>query len=228
MQEKSIIQISQESLEKLIGILPFYKDVKLQDNWQYELLLQHSRVVTYSPKEVVLQKGEKDRWLCFLLKGELTVLAGPDNQPVNTITPGEVFGDLAMVLKQERSATVVVADTCREVVVFATDFSLFGELEDVHRITLMTKLIYYRNLLLSLRWKLEVYRNNYPDHELANQHRTVKLYVGPRDTLEELISLDGQAVKLGRLLLQWNEQFGRISELNEAVLDSEVLESISL
>lgn len=228
MQEKSINQIPSDSLEKLISLMPFYKEIRLQDKWQYDLLLQHSKVITYQSSEIVLEEGAQDQWLCFLLKGELNVLAGEQNKVVNNITPGEVFGDLALVLKQQRSATVAVSKKCREAVVFLTDFSLFGDLRNIHRISLMTKLAYYRNLLLSLRWKLEVYRANHPEHELANQHRTVKLYSGAKNTLEELISLDYQAQQLGGLLLQWNVQFGRVADTDKDNFNLDELSSISL
>ena len=230
MKEKSIIQIPSDSLEKLISLMPFYKEIKQQDKWQYDLLLQHSKVITYQSRETVLEEGARDEWLCFLLKGELDVLAGEQNQVVNHIVPGEVFGDLALVFKQQRSATVAVSRQCREAVVFLTDFSLFGDLTNLRRVSLMTKLVYYRNLLLSLRWKLEVYRSSHPEHELANQHRKVKLYVGAKDTLEELVSLDSQAKQLGGLLLKWNVQFGHIANnsANKDNLNLDELSSISL
>ena len=211
MEIKTVDQISRTSLEKLLASIPFYKTVKSQDLWQFEVLLKHSRLVTFAPGETVLTRGARDAWLYFLLKGQLAVYAGQgggDVEAVNHITPGEVFGDLAMFGGLGRTATVVADPACRQVLAFGTDFTVFGALEDMRVISLHTKLAYYRNAVHSLRWKLEVYRMKYPQHSLSGHHRRVRLFAGPRDTLEELKSLSDQALSLTRLLMDWNQEFG--------------------
>ncbi len=228
MHSKPVNEYPRDVIEKLTNVIPFFKQVNQQDQWQYELLLQHSKVVSFEPGEEVVRQGEADSWLYFLLKGQLVVLAGDYSQAVNHITPGEVFGDLAMLMKQERSATVVADSQSRQTLVFAVDFSIFGELEDMHQINLSTKLAYYRNLTHSLRWKLEVYRNTYPSHELANSHRMIKLFVGKKESKEELLALSGQGYELGRLLILWNKQFGRIAEVDAEIPSGELLAAISI
>ncbi len=228
MQSKPVNEYPRDVIEKLTNVIPFFKQVRQQDQWQYELLLQHSKVVSYTPGDVVVQEGSKDCWLYFLLKGQLSVLAGSQAQAVNSITPGEVFGDLAMLMDQERSATVVADAECREVVVFAIDFSIFGVLEDLHRINLATKLAYYRNLAHNLRWKLEVYRNKYPEYSLANAHRSIKLFVGQKDSREELFSLAQQGRELGRLLILWNQEFGRLADTAADLPSGELLAAIAI
>lgn len=226
MEEKLISQLPREAVERLIATLPFYKQVRQADDWQYELLLTHSRVITYSSGESVLRKGEADTWLYFLLKGQLVVLAGEQEQAVNHVTPGEVFGDLALLLGAGRMATLNVDPSCREATVFATDFTIFGELEDCSRINLATKLCYYHNLLHSLRWKLEVYRGKYPDFELAEKHRGVKLYRGEKHSLDELRALHQQACELAGLLGQWNQAFGRLSLVDGEAPNQQLLRAI--
>lgn len=213
MEIKPLQQFPRETIEQLLAPLPFYRTVKEQDRWQFEQLLQHSRVQYFQPGEVVLERGEEDAWLYFLLKGHLVVYPGEagEGEPVNYITPGEVFGDLAGLVGRPRTATVLADPNCREVKVFATDISVFGELESNTPITTQTKLAYYRNTVHNLRWKLEVYRSHNPEHALANRHRQVKLYTGPRDTLEELRALHDQARALARLLLEWNDEFGNLT-----------------
>ena len=176
----------------------------------------------------LINHSTQDSWLYFLLKGQLEVLADGRDHAVNTVTPGEVFGDLAMLMKQERSATVVADENCREILVFAVDFSLFGELEDLHRINLATKLAYYRNLTHSLRWKLEVYRNQHPSHELANNHRSIKLFSGKKDSKDELQALEQQGCELGALLILWNQEFGRLAQVEADLPSGELLDAISI
>lgn len=228
MHSKPVNDYPRAVIEQLTSVIPFFKQVRQQDAWQFELLLKYSQVLSFESGETVLERGACDSWLCFLLKGQLIVLAGEASHAVNYITPGEVFGDLAMLLKQERSATVVADHNSREILVFATDFSVFGDLEDVRTINLPTKLTYYRNLIHSLRWKLEVYRTKYPHYSLANGHRSVKLYRGEKETMDELRALDQQARQLGRLLTQWNIEFGRLTVTDGEALGGDFLAEVSI
>lgn len=210
MEIRPLQKFPRDQLERLLLTVPFYKAIKQQDDWQFEVLLQHSHIACFTPGEVVLQRGEHDPWLYFLLKGQLLVY--PDEQrqeePVNAITPGEVFGDLSMLVGSARTATLIADPEGREVMVFASDFRVFGDLEAIQPISRQTKITYYRNTVHNLRWKLEVYRSQNPQHSFANKHRQVKLYTGPKGTAEELHALHAQAQALARLLLEWNGEFG--------------------
>lgn len=229
MEIKQINQFPRPTVEQLLAAIPFYKTVKQQDAWQFEVLLQHSRIVNFTPGEIVLKCGETDKWLYFLLKGQLAVYA--DNniaaaEAVNYITPGEVFGDLAMLVNDQRTATVVADSNSRRIMAFGTDFRVFGALNDFRAISLPTKLAYFRNTVHSLRWKLEVYRMKYPDYKLANHHHKVKLHKGEGGTYEELCSLHEQAVQLAQLLVRWNRQFGSLSLAEGSAPNPQVLASM--
>lgn len=213
MEIKLLSKLSRDYVEQLLSGIPFFKLVKQQDAWQFELLLQSSRVVTYSPGEIVLQRGDSDHWLFFLLKGRLAVYADDPlkGELVNYVTPGEVFGDLAQLMGQPRTATIIAEPNAKESMVLATDASIFGDINSSRPITVQTKLAYYRNTVHNLRWKLEVYRSQHLQHPLANKHRQVRLYTGVKDTLEELKALYEQAQTLASLLLEWNREFGTLN-----------------
>lgn len=211
-----------ESLDTLLSAVPFYKAIKQRDQWQYDLLMNYSKIIEYRPGEVLLEQGHKDQWLYFLLKGQLAVLVGKPNETakvVNYITPGEVFGDLAALMDYERTATVVADANSKRVLVFGTDFQVFGELKDTRKISLATKLEYFRNMVHNLRWKLEVYRMSYPDQPFSTSHRKVKLYMGQKDCMDELEALDQQARALARLLVNWNTEFDRLAIKPSVSLD---------
>ena len=212
MDVQPLVRYPQESLDKLLCSIPFYRTVKQQDQWQYDVLMRNSRVIEYQPGEVILEKGQKDQWLFFLLKGQLEVVVGDDGEGrvVNYITPGEVFGDLAVLFDHIRTATVLSSSNSKKILVFGTNFSVFGDLHDTRVISLDTKLVYYRNMVHNLRWKLEVYRVANPNNIISSEHHRVKLYTGPKNTLEELDSLDSQARSLARLLVKWNIEFSRL------------------
>jgi len=221
MEIKLLSKLSRDYVEQLLSGIPFFKLVKQQDAWQFELLLQASRVITYVPGEVVLQRGDSDQWLFFLLKGRLAVYVDDPlkGELVNYVTPGEVFGDLAQLMGQPRTATVLAEQGFRESTVLATDASIFGDISSTRPITIQTKLAYYRNTVHNLRWKLEVYRSQHLQHPLANKHRQVKLYTGVKDTIEELRALHEQAQALASLLLEWNREFGVLTEETGAPQD---------
>lgn len=210
METKSLYKVPKDTLEHLLSGIPFFKVVKQQDLKQLDILLRASRVMSFVPGEVVLQKGDTGNWLYFLLKGKLAVYVDQalKGDLVNYVTPGEVFGDLAQLVGKPRTATVIADASAKESMVLALDFNVFGPLNSVSPITLQTKLAYYRNTAHNLRWKLEVYRSQHLQHELANKHRQIKLYLGPKDTHEELISLYEQSQALALLLMSWNKEFG--------------------
>lgn len=227
MEIKDVLNYPQESVDNLLTAVPFYKTIKQTDQYQYDLLLRHSKIIEYSPGEIILEKGHKEEWLYFLLKGQLEVHAGDrDGTVVNYITPGEVFGDLAVLFDQVRTATVVADQNSKKIMVFGTHFKVFGKLDDVTTVSLNTKLIYYRNMVHNLRWKLEVYRAAYSDQSFASAHRKIKLFTGPKDTMEELKSLDEQARELAKLLVAWNTAIDRLSIMPRSEIDPQSLKAI--
>ncbi len=218
MEIKPLTMLSRDYVEQLLSGIPFFKLVKQQDAWQFELLLQASRMISYLPGEVIVRRGDRDQWLYFLLKGRLAVYVDDPlkGELVNYVTPGEVFGDLSQLVSQPRTATVLAEPSFRESIVLATDSNIFGDINSTRPISVHTKLAYYRNTVHNLRWKLEVYRSLHLQHSLANKHRQVKLYGGVKDTAEELHALYEQAQALALLLLEWNREFGFVA--HESIL----------
>ncbi len=214
MKTRAVSSISEEALQSLLSAIPFYKAVKTQDPQQFVALMNLSRIIHFESGEKVLSRGDLDSWTYFIVKGQLVVSA-PDHDglehKVNYLTPGEVLGDLSVYLQTARTADVFVDDNCREAILFGSDFSLFGDLVDFSTISLDTKLLYYRHANHSLRWKLEMYRSKYRTHPLADEHRKVALYNGKKDSELELKALSNQAVALSKLLLKWNQNFGKLS-----------------
>lgn len=200
---------SEDALSKLLDSIAFFKKVKNLDPRQFSVLMSCSHIREYRVGEVLIESGQHDSLFYFLLKGQLAVYAGghkKEMRRVGDITPGEVFGDLAVLLDHRRTATVIADIRYRRNLVFCTDFSVFGELGDFSIISLSTKLVYYRVMVHNLRWKLEMYRSQYPGLSFASNHHKVRLYAGPLDTQQELESLDLQARQLSEMLLGWNRQ----------------------
>jgi CRP/FNR family cyclic AMP-dependent transcriptional regulator len=217
MQIKPISGLPRDKVDKLLASIPFYRDVSKSEPWQYDILLRHSRIVELEPGEVVLKKDDTDTWLYFVLKGKLAVYANEINEhthPINYITPGELFGDLAILAEGKRNATVVADAASKEISLFGTDFSVFGKLEEIGGISLNTKLIFYRNMVHGVRWKLEVYKMQHPNHALVAKGRAIKMHMGPKGVKDELLALHEQAAALADVLKDWNTEFGAPAESN--------------
>ncbi len=213
MDIRPLHRCSQQTIDFLLGSVALYKQVYQLDTGQFAVLLRHSQLLEAKLGEVVIEAGQIDNWLYFLLRGQLVVYAGePAIRRVNVITPGEIFGDMAILMDLPRSATVIADVKTRQSFVLRTDFSIFGEPEDLREIKLPIKLLFYRTMVHNLRWKLEVYRAQFPARSSAVDHRKIRLYTGPRDAIEELISLDFQARQLAELLNSWNLTLTRDDE----------------
>lgn len=231
MNYKPLSDYPRDAVDRLLNVIHLFRDIRATSEWQYDVLLKRSRLLTVAAGGALLHAGDVDHWVYFLLRGELQVhvsdeSAADGERPLAVIRPGEVFGDLAMLLAEPRSATIIAAPAGLEVQVLAVDCTLFGDLEDFSLLHLPTKLVFYRNMVHSLRWKLEVYRSKYPGHELANSHRRLKLYTGPKNSREELLALADQARALARILLDWNAEFGSGHLAAEEADMSDFLESI--
>lgn len=212
MQIYRVDQYPGDALDKLINSIAFFRQIRTSDAGQFDVLMRYANILDFRPGEVVIEEGEDDTWLYFLIRGKLAVYSGSRYNAMRRIAdilPGEVFGDLAVLLGHRRTATVIADTGFRHSLVFTLNFEVFGGLQDFNIITLATKLTYYRILVHNLRWKLEMYRSRYPDYAFASSHHKVRLFGGESESIEELISLHEQAQHLSRLLIHWNVELTR-------------------
>ncbi|HEY9033596.1 MAG TPA: cyclic nucleotide-binding domain-containing protein, partial [Pseudomonadales bacterium] len=141
----------------------------------------------------------------FLLKGQLDVYPDADikGKPINQLSPGQVFGALAIINDQPRTASLAASGSTGSTL-FATDFSIFGALDDFSVIKLETKLSFLRIVVNNTRWKLEVYKMNDPDHPLAARLDSIHRFSGEKNSLDELHHMVQQSKELGDILNDWN------------------------
>ncbi len=97
------IQISREALAKL----PLFN---LLPPDRLDALLKHAQFASYAKRAIVLAKGQTTDSLGFLLSGKLQAIGHlPDGQEVglNIIETGQFFGELLVVDRHPRSASVL-------------------------------------------------------------------------------------------------------------------------
>lgn len=215
MKIKDLSEFKQDDIDALLRRIPFFKELQQHDDTQLAVLMAHSCIVELDPGETIMRRGDRGSWLYFLIKGGLDVfLDSPDEgDPLNQITPGELFGDLALLCDHERKATVAATQGSRKAVLFATDFRPFGDVENFSAVSLSTKLIFYRTMVHSIRWRLEVKRMEQQNHPLAQELRQVRFFSGEKDSKEELLSLFQQAQLLASILDRWNSEGGALQDI---------------
>lgn len=202
MEKLSKIEYSTEALQRLVRSVTFFKDIVQVNPSQFELLLSVSEFVQAKAGETVLQKGNQDQVLYFLLKGQMSVFSEDDGDSLNIINPGEVFGALSMVTGRGRSATVK-AET--DVVLLGIDFKYFREIEDFSLFSMETKLIAYRMMSHNIRWNLELNKMQDPTNSLNKKLLKLPIYKGEKGDKEELLALHEQSRLLAELLCEWND-----------------------
>jgi hypothetical protein len=208
MKIKQLSDYSPEQIKTLLNRIPFFKDLLRVDSTQTQTLLNYSCIVELEAGEVIMRRGDRGSWMYFLLNGKLAVYHD-EPEPgtsLNYISAGELLGDLALLCEHERKATVAADNGNKKTVLFATDFKVFGQLLDFSTVNLMAKLLFYRTMVHSIRWRLEVKRMAEPDNILAKSLLQYPAYRGEKDGVEELQALCKQARHLGDILECWNSQ----------------------
>jgi len=206
MREVAKGEIPPESVQRMVQGIPFFNEILRTDAQQIDAIMTRSRLLHADPGDVVIRRGDTDTYLYFLLKGQLDVLAGePGSSIINTISPGQPFGTLAMLRGMPRSATIVADPKGRAAILLAVDYTLFRDVDDSSIFTLATRLAFYRMVVNDIRWTLEMNKKNDPGHALVAAMRKLPLFTGGRGTREELVSLREQANGLAELLCAWNE-----------------------
>jgi CRP-like cAMP-binding protein len=83
---------------------------------QLQQLAAAGRVLTFAPGEAIVREGEPGDCLYQLVAGRVEVLkaVGPGRQvAVRTLEPGELFGEMTLLLDAPRSATVRALEECQ-------------------------------------------------------------------------------------------------------------------
>lgn len=208
MQAVPVHQYPKESLDYLLGGIPFFRDLKNNDQHQLDTLLSFSKIYEAEPDDIVINKGTVDSNFYFLLKGQLVVLpdgvANPSGYNVY-ISSGQVVGALALLCNTTRTASIIADPNGGRCILFGTDFSPFGDLKEFAMVRLPTKIAFYQMVVHSTRWRVEVQKMENPAHPLVSEIKKVEIFTGQKGSVEELESLDRQIRQLTDILSRWNE-----------------------
>lgn len=192
-----------ETLQRLVNSVTFFKELIHTDPEQFELLMSVAHFVVADKDEIILHHSDDANILYFLLRGQLTVLAEDQtHKELNKINPGEVFGVMAMVLNNKRSASIQVNSATA--LLAGIDYQHFHDIDDFSLFNLSTKISFFRMLTNNIRWNLEQKKMLEPKHPLIAKLRTLPIYKDAKNTPEELFFLHQQAHLQADLLCEWN------------------------
>ncbi|CAA0090545.1 Uncharacterised protein [BD1-7 clade bacterium] len=200
-----LAELDPEKLQRLTAPIAFWTDLRVDDQLQFQLLMESSQLVELTPGEILGRKGARSSQIFSLVRGSLDVFPEimPGDRALSQLSPGQIIGALGVLNDEPRTATLA-ASTIEGAQVIATDLAIAGRLVDFSKVNLNTKIRLYRNVVNNTRWKLEVYKNSTNDLTLKQELSLFKPFAGDRNSKEELEFLAEQCEGLGILLDCWN------------------------
>ena len=101
MIESKYLKENIENIQRLMTI----QALKHFETRNLGKLLRLSKIRQYEDGEPIIQEGDMDPWLYFLLSGKIRIVK--ESEVIGTINrKGEIFGEMRIVDDQSRSATV--------------------------------------------------------------------------------------------------------------------------
>ena len=102
MIESKYLKENIENIQRLMSI----SALKHFETRNLSKLLRLSKIRQYEDGETIIQEGDMDPWLYFLLSGKIRITK--EGEEISTISKkGEIFGEMRIVDDQTRSATVL-------------------------------------------------------------------------------------------------------------------------
>ncbi len=78
-------------------------------------LFRNSETKDYAPGETIFSAGEEGKLMYVVTEGEVDILVGPT--VAETVTPGGIFGEMALIDRHLRSADAIARTQCKVVLV---------------------------------------------------------------------------------------------------------------
>lgn len=205
MLRKPLDSYPQTLIEHCISQIDFFAALAENDAEQLALIMQHTQLIELEAGEVLIEKDTIGNAFYALVRGELAIF--PDkqlgDQAICRLLPSQIVGALAMLNRQPRTATVAVA-SLDGALVMATDFTVFGELDDFSAIHLTTKLCLFRLVVQHIYQTIIAMQAQSPDQRLAEELAILMQSPHQPDSVDELEYLAEFAMGLAWLLASWN------------------------
>ncbi len=207
MKATDLVHFPAEIINAIFEEVPLISRVIKAEPGERNFFIDSSKIFNASPGDVIIRKGEFEHWVYFLLAGQLLVYPEFVDKKKNLvcyISPGEMFGELAYIRELNRNATIVADDNCRKIIFLGIDFSAFGDIDDFNKVSISTKISFYRSAVRTIRKRLENLKIDYPQNELVLKTLAHKPFSGQSNTMAELLYLRDQSKTYAKILHKWN------------------------
>lgn len=94
-------------INQLLAANPLFKGIPSD---LLQLFLKNCRIEKYPREKFIIKQGEDSSTFYFILKGSVSVIK--DDIPVKSLIEGNFFGEVATLLKEKRTASVVCEEDC--------------------------------------------------------------------------------------------------------------------
>jgi CRP-like cAMP-binding protein len=135
-----------QSLKKLLSVqdkIDIFKDI---DSMELKALVYDVEFKKYKFKDYIIKDGEYSENIFFIIKGECHIFKNYKN--IAKLSPGETFGEIGAIFKQERTADVVAANNDTVLLKFKID-------EENLEFNARALAILYKNLAFAISNKLQ-------------------------------------------------------------------------
>lgn len=125
---------STEQVQNIVNLMKQLKDFRKYSNKMLKLLAKIVRYERFGRRRVIVRKGHVGMCFYVIYSGSVGVVVGGDEdrafeneeRPANVLRKGDSFGELALVRRSQRTATVVCLENTEFLVIDKEDFFSSG------------------------------------------------------------------------------------------------------
>ena len=103
----------------LIDKVPLFK--YSSENLKNVLLLA-LKAKTYDPNSLIVRSGEFAKEIFFISKGNMDIIDESGEKKYGSMTDGDYFGNLSIMLSEKRTASVRTTEFCEAFVLYSEEF----------------------------------------------------------------------------------------------------------
>lgn len=99
------------------------------------LLQNEKRIQSFNAGDIIFREGDKGDYMCAVLDGEVNI--NKWGLVIETVLPGNVFGELSLIDAQPRNATAIAKTPCRLAIIDARRFAILVKKEPYFSLEVM-------------------------------------------------------------------------------------------
>ena len=113
------LEVMMQLIKGLLDKVPLFK--YSSENLKNVLLLA-LKAKTYDPNSLIVRSGETAKEIFFISKGSMDVVDEKDDKKYASMSDGDYFGNLSIILGEKRTASVRTTEFCETFILYSEDF----------------------------------------------------------------------------------------------------------